>query len=340
MIFIDACHKLPTKTAPVWLMRQAGRYLAEYRATRAKARDFIDFCRRSDLAAEATLQPIEAIGVDAAILFSDILVIPLEMGMDLEFIEQKGPVIHNPFLSENDLIRLKDGAADRLEYVYDAVRIARQNLSRDKALIGFAGSPWTLATYMIEGGGSKSYSVIKKMAYANPKLLHKLLEKLSDTIAEYLLRQIEAGADAVQIFDSWGGALEKSAFLEFSWKYMVKIADRIKSVNPKTPIILFSKGAGGYLEHIYGNFDVFGVDWNTPIERAKNILSDRYALQGNMEPARIYDREAIKSGVEEIFNAMNGANGYIFNLGHGMQPDFDRENAKYLVELVHKTFAR
>ncbi|MDR2034763.1 MAG: uroporphyrinogen decarboxylase [Helicobacteraceae bacterium] len=340
MIFIDACFKRSTPTAPVWLMRQAGRYLEEYRATRAKAKDFIDFCRRPELAAEATLQPIDILNVDAAILFSDILVVPLEMGMQLEFVEKHGPILHNPIRTQSDLDRLSDHSVDRLGYVYDAVKLVRAKLDQKKALIGFAGSPWTLATYMIEGGGSKNYAIIKKMVYSQSELLHKLLDRLSRAVGGYLLRQIEAGANAVQIFDSWGGALEKSAFFEFSWRYMLQIADRIKAEYPKIPIILFSKGAGCYLENVSGNFDVFGVDWNTPIERAKDILFDRYALQGNMEPARVYSKNAIEEGALEIARVMGKENGYIFNLGHGMQPDFSRQNAKYLVDLIHETFAR
>ncbi|MDR3163400.1 MAG: uroporphyrinogen decarboxylase [Helicobacteraceae bacterium] len=340
MIFIDACFKKPTPTAPVWLMRQAGRYLAEYRLTRAKAKNFIDFCRRSDLAAEATLQPIDILGVDAAIIFSDILVVPLEMGMKVEFAEGRGPVLPDPIRTRADINRLLSVAADTLEYVYDALKIVRRNLAADKALIGFAGSPWTLATYMIEGGGSKNYAIVKKMAYSDPALLHMILQKLSDVIGDYLLRQIDAGANAVQIFDSWGGALEKSAFFEFGWSYMKQIVSRIKMERADIPVILFGKGAGGYLEEIDGDFDVFSADWNTPLERAKKVLFDRYALQGNMEPARMYDKAAIEIGVREAARVMGGENGYIFNLGHGMQPDFNRGNAKFLVDFVHQIFAR
>jgi uroporphyrinogen decarboxylase len=321
-------------------MRQAGRYLSQYRQTRAKAKDFIDFCRRSDLAAEATLQPIEALGVDAAIIFSDILVVPLEMGMRVEFAEGVGPVLSEPIRDRIGVDRLRENAADRLDYVYDALKIVRANLAANKALIGFAGSPWTLATYMIEGGGSKTYATAKKMAYCAPDLLHSLLRKLSAVIESYLLRQIDAGANAVQIFDSWGGALEKSAFFEFSWNYMKQIATRIKSERPQIPVILFSKGAGGYLEAIDGDFDVFGVDWNTPIDRAKSVLFDRYALQGNMDPARLYSKAAIEEGAREIARIMRGENGYIFNLGHGMQPDFSVENAKFLVDFARQIFAR
>ena len=340
MIFVDACLRKPTPYAPVWLMRQAGRYLQEYRATRAKAADFIDFCRRPDLAAEATLQPIDILGVDAAILFSDILVVPLEMGMEVEFVKDRGPLLPRPVRTASDVERLSDNAPENLGFVYEAVRLIRNKLASNKALIGFAGSPWTLATYMVEGQGSKNYSVIKQMAYANPALLHALLAKIAACVSAYLVRQIRAGANAVQLFDSWGGALEQSAFLEFSWHYLLLIAHKIKREFPTVPIILFSKGAGSYLESISGEFDVFGVDWNTPLARAKTVLFDRYALQGNMEPMRLYSQEATQRGVEDIFNIMGKENGFIFNLGHGMQPDFSPENTKFLVDLVHTISAR
>ena len=340
MIFVDACFKKPVSHAPIWMMRQAGRYLPEYRATRAKSKDFIDFCRRPDLACEATLQPIDILDVDAAILFSDILVIPLEMGMNLEFIEKKGPIFHDPIKDESDLGRLGNEAPERLSYVYEAIRMIRSELKPDKALIGFAGSPWTLATYMVEGSGSKTYQIIKKMAYANPALLHAILKKNTEAVTAYLKNQIRAGVNAVQVFDSWGGALEASAFFEFSWSYMLQISESIKAEFPHIPVILFSKGIGAYLENIDGNFDVFGVDWCTPLDRAKNLLHPKYALQGNMEPMRLYSKAATKTGVEEIARIMGNENGFIFNLGHGMQPDFTPENAKYLVDLVHQTFKR
>lgn len=340
LIFIDACLRKPTPYAPVWLMRQAGRYLSQYRETRAKAADFIDFCRRPDLAAEATLQPIDILGVDAAILFSDILVVPLEMGMEVEFIKDRGPVLPRPVRTASDVERLSGNAPDNLGYVYEAVRLIRSKLAQDKALIGFAGSPWTLATYMVEGQGSKNYAVIKQMAYANPALLHALLAKIAASVSAYLIGQIRAGANAVQLFDSWGGALEQSAFMEFSWHYLLVIASEIKREFPTIPIILFSKGAGGYLESIDGEFDVFGVDWNTPLARAKAALFDRYALQGNMEPMRLYSQAATRQGVEDIFKVIGKENGFIFNLGHGMQPDFSLENTKYLVDLVHTISAR
>ncbi len=335
MTFIDACFKRPTKHTPIWMMRQAGRYLPEYRATRAKAKNFIDFCRRPELATEATLQPISILDVDAAILFSDILVVPLEMGMNLEFIEKRGPVFHDPISSFGDLDRLSKDAHNNLGYVYEAVSAIRKELPSDKALIGFAGSPWTLATYMIEGGGSKQYEKIKKLVYAEPTFMHLLLKLLTDTVKEYLLMQIKAGANAVQVFDSWGGALEKGKFFEFSWKYMKDIAEYIKEKSPETPVILFSKGVGMYMDKIDGNFDVYGVDWSTPMIEAKKHLFDRYALQGNMEPCRLYSESATRECATHLIDMFRGESGHIFNLGHGMQPDMDPAMAKFLVDFVH-----
>lgn len=338
MIFIDACFKKETPYTPLWMMRQAGRYLPEYRASRTKAKNFVEMCRNPELACEVTLQPIDILGVDAAILFSDILVIPLEMGMNLEFIEKKGPVFHDPIRSDDDFKRLSSESPDNLHYVYDAVSLIRKNLAESIALIGFAGSPWTLATYMVEGGSSKGFETIKKMAYANPELLHKILRLNTQSVIEYLSRQIEAGANAVQVFDSWGGALDEKGFHEFSWNYMKEISLALKSRYPHIPVILFSKGISGYLDNIDGTFDVFGVDWNTPMHLAKSKLHPRYALQGNMDPTRLYSAKATREGVSEIMDLFKGQTGHIFNLGHGMLPDLPVENAKLLVETVHNYY--
>ncbi len=338
-IFIDACFGKETPYTPIWLMRQAGRYLSEYMAVREQAGSFLDLCHSPQLASEVTLQPVDILGVDAAILFSDILVVPNEMGMELEFIKGFGPKFPKPLISDEDLDNLDMSASDKLDYVYQTIKIVRDKLPNDKALIGFTGSPWTLATYMIEGQGTKTYSVVKKVLYSNPKYLHKLLDKLTTVIIQYLEKQIESGVDAVQIFDSWAAALEKDAFFEFSWKYMIKISETLKAKYPHIPVIIFPKGVGSYLDDIYGNFDVFGVDWGTPIELAKEKLGDKYVLQGNLEPTRLYSKEAIKSGVTHILNTMDNRR-HIFNLGHGMLPDLDRENAKYLIDLVHQMSQR
>ena len=334
-IFVDACFRKPTPHTPIWMMRQAGRYLPEYMAVREKAGNFLNLCHAPDMAAEVTIQPVERLDVDAAILFSDILVVPNEMGMELEFIKGFGPKFPKPLETGGDLDSLDINAGEKLTYVYDTIRLVREQLNPEKALIGFTGSPWTLATYMIEGQGTKTYAIVKKKIATDPEYMHKLLQKLTIVIIDYLSRQIEAGVNAVQVFDSWASALEESAFFEFSWSYMVEIAEAIKSKYPHIPVLLFPKGISGYLDKIYGNFDVFCVDWSTPIELAKEKLGDRYVLQGNMEPTRLYSKKATKEGVEHIVNVMGKEPGHIFNLGHGMLPDLDPENAKYLVDLVH-----
>jgi uroporphyrinogen decarboxylase len=339
MIFIDACFGKKTPYTPIWMMRQAGRYLSEYMEVRAKAGNFLNLCHNPKMACEVTLQPIDILGVDAAILFSDILVVPNEMGMELQFLKGEGPKFPKPLETDEDLENLDMSASEKLTYVYETIQLVRKDLDPEKALIGFAGSPWTLATYMIEGGGTKTYSKVKKLLYSNPEYMHKLLEKLTKVLIEYLQKQIDSGVNAVQVFDSWAAALEKDSFFKFSWKYMVEIAETLKKNNPEIPVILFPKGVGAYLDGIYGNFDVFGVDWGTPIELAKEKLGDKYVLQGNLEPTRLYSKEAIDEGVEHILDTMQNDR-HIFNLGHGMLPDLDRENAKYLVKKVQTESAK
>ncbi|STP09459.1 uroporphyrinogen decarboxylase [Helicobacter cinaedi] len=339
MIFIDACFRRQTPYTPIWLMRQAGRYLSEYRATRAKAGGFLDLCKNVNLATEVTLQPVEILDVDAAILFSDILVVPLEMGLPLEFLSGEGPHFNRTITTLED-VKALGSAKDKLGYVYDAVSSIRSKLPKDKALIGFCGSPWTLATYMIEGQGSKTYAKSKAMLYKQPQVLKALLERLSDELKAYLEGQIQAGANAVQIFDSWAGALEQEAYLEFSWKYMKDIAKYIKGKYPHIPVMLFPKGIGAYLDKIDGEFDVFGVDWGTPMNLAKEKLGKKYVLQGNLEPSRLYDMDSMRRGVKEILDIMGKDGGHIFNLGHGMLPDLPRENAIELVKMVREATRR
>lgn len=340
MIFIDCALGKATPYTPIWMMRQAGRYLSEYRETRAKAGSFLDLCKNVELATEVTLQPVDILDVDAAILFSDILVVPLEMGLPLDFLAGEGPKFGKTIRSQEDLKLLQSGSYQKLGYVYDAVSSIRSKLAKDKALIGFCGSPWTLATYMIEGEGSKTYAHSKKMLYSNPKLLHSLLEMITQDLIGYLKSQIRAGANAVMVFDSWASALELNAYLSFSWEYMKKIAKEIKSEYPHIPVMLFPKGVGAYLEYLDGDFDVFGVDWGTPMSLAKEKMGGKYVLQGNLEPARLYNREAMIEGVDEILSVMNKGRGHIFNLGHGMIPDLPRENAIELVKLVREKTKR
>ena len=343
-IFVDACLGKETPYTPVWMMRQAGRYLPEYMAVRAEAGNFLNLCHNPEKAAEVTIQPLDIVGVDAAILFSDILVIPDEMGMDLEFIKGFGPKFNDPIESQDDLDRLIGGeeAADKLTYVYDTIKLLREQLDTrgdDKALIGFTGAPWTLATYMIEGQGTKTYNICKKMMYSNPELLHNILAKVTEVVKLYMEKQIESGIDVVQIFDSWAAAIEPSKYDEFSWKYMVEIADYLKSKYPDTPIIMFPKGVPSFLDQVYGNFDVFGVDWSTPMAVAKEKLGDKYVLQGNMEPCRLYSQEATRECVASLAETMRDGR-HIFNLGHGILPDVPVENAKYFVKTCQELSKR
>ncbi|MBS4407611.1 uroporphyrinogen decarboxylase, partial [Campylobacter vulpis] len=301
------------------------------------AGDFLSLCKDYKKASEVSLQPVDILGVDAAIIFSDILVVPLEMGLELRFEKGEGPVFSTPLQNKEDLDKLDDlSAVKKLHYVYDALSLTREKLPKDKALIGFCGSAWTIATYMIEGRGSKNYAKCKKMLYQNPEFLHQILRKLNEVLKLYLEEQIKAGANAVQIFDSWAGALEEEAFFEFSFSYMRELSAYLKRKYPHIPVIVFPKGVSGYLDRIDGEFDVFGVDWSTPLDLAKDKLSHKFTLQGNMEPCRLYDKNAIKKGVEEILQTMQGK-AHIFNLGHGILPDIPVENAKYFIKLVQES---
>ena len=334
MIFVDACFGKKTAYTPVWMMRQAGRYLPEYMKVRAQAGDFLSLCKDPQKACEVTLQPVDILGVDAAILFSDILVVPLEMGMELQFLKGEGPVFSHPITNQADLDKLDvQKAIDSLAYVYETIKLIRGKLAADKALIGFCGAPWTLATYMIEGQGTKTYALVKKMIYSNPQFMHALLKKVTEVLKGYMERQIQSGANVVMIFDSWAAALEQSAYFEFSWSYMKEISAYLKAKYPHVPVILFPKGISGYLDKIDGEFDVFGVDWSTPIELAKAKLGHKYVLQGNMEPTRLYTKDAIDEGIAHIVDVMKNER-HIFNLGHGILPDIPVEHAKYFIEQV------
>ena len=339
MIFIDACFGKETPYTPVWMMRQAGRYLPEYMEIRRKVGNFLDMTKNPEIVAEVTIQPVDILDVDAAILFSDILNLPMEMGLPLRFEKGVGPIFDKTIDSEEDIDNLDSSADEKLEYVYKGVKLIRERLPEEKALIGFAGSPWTIATYMVEGKGSKQYAKIKKLVYSNPLMLHRLLSFNTKETIEYLSKQIETGANAVMVFDSWGGALEREKFFEFSWNYMKEIAKNIKSKYPHLPVILFSKGVGLYMDGMDGDFDVIGVDWATPIDYALNIFEDNYTLQGNMEPTRLYSKSATREAVEKIANIMKGHR-HIFNLGHGILPDVPVENAKYFVNLCKELSSR
>lgn len=333
-LFLRACKRSDVERTPVWIMRQAGRYLPEYRAVRAKS-DFLTMCKTPELAAEVTIQPVDIIGVDAAILFSDILVIPEAMGMELEMIESKGPVFHNPLRNFNDAKQLKKIDPTRqLKYVLDAVALTKKNLDNRVPLIGFSGSPWTLLTYMVEGKGSKNFAEVKKLIYNEPELAHSILEKLSDTIAEYLSAKIEAGCNAVQIFDTWGGILSQKDFEEFSLKYIERIIQQIKRKDE--PVIFFAKGVHFLLDKMANTgADVLGLDWTMNLAEVRAKVGDKVALQGNMDPTVLYaPKEHIKTEVKNVLASFGKGNGHIFNLGHGILPDIDPENVKAFINFV------
>jgi uroporphyrinogen decarboxylase len=339
--FLKALMRQPVDRTPVWMMRQAGRYLPEYRAVRAQAGDFMSLCKNTELACEVTLQPLERYEMDAAILFSDILTIPDAMGLGLYFETGEGPKFRNPVRTEADIERLEViNTASDLSYVTDAVSMIRRELNGRVPLIGFSGSPWTLATYMIEGQSSRDFARAKTMLYTQPELMHQLLEKLSLSVIDYLNAQIRAGAQVVQIFDTWGGALSHAAYAEFSLAYMQKIVDGLISHHDgrDVPVILFTKGGGLWLETMADTgCHALGLDWSTDIAAAKGRVGDRVALQGNMDPAVLRaDPAVIESQVEAILKGFGDGPGHIFNLGHGITPDINPDHVKVFVDAVHK----
>ena len=339
--FLRALARQPVDKTPVWMMRQAGRYLPEYRQVRAQAGDFMSLCKNTELACEVTLQPLERFELDAAILFSDILTIPDAMGLGLYFEEGEGPKFRKPVRTEADIDRLQVvNTASDLGYVTDAVSMIRRELNGRVPLIGFSGSPWTLATYMIEGQSSRDFIRAKTMLYTQPEVLHQLLEKLSLSVIDYLNAQILAGAQVVQIFDTWGGALSHDAYLEFSLAYMKKIVDGlIKHADGRdVPVILFTKGGGHWLEAMADSgCDCLGLDWTVDIGAAKGRLGSQVALQGNMDPAVLRsDRKGIESEVKTILESFGDDDGHVFNLGHGITPDINPDNVKIFIDAVHK----
>lgn len=337
--FLRALLKEEVDRTPVWMMRQAGRYLPEYRATRAKAGSFMDLCRNAELACEVTLQPLERFPLDAAILFSDILTIPDAMGLGLRFETGEGPVFDKPVrtLADAKKLYVPDMGSD-LGYVMNAVSTIRKALNGRVPLIGFSGSPWTLATYMVEGGSSKTYSKIKAMMYDEPMTLHHILDVLADSVIAYLNAQIEAGAQAVQVFDTWGGVLTPRDYKEFSLRYMQKIVDGLKRENDgrKVPVILFTKGGGQWLEAMAETgCDALGLDWTTDINNARARVGDKVALQGNMDPSILYAKpERIRKEVAHILAQYGKGSGHVFNLGHGIHPEVNPEHAAAFINAV------
>lgn len=341
--FINALLRRPVDKTPVWLMRQAGRYLPEYRALREKTPDFMTFCSTPELAAQATLQPIKRYDLDAAILFSDILVVPAAMGMTVEFIKGDGPHFPQPLSSQRDIQQLTvSDALERLEYVFAAIRLVKQQLNQCIPLIGFSGSPWTCATYMIEGGSSKNFALIKTLLYRQPAILHELLQQLTEVTTAYLNAQIAAGVQAVMIFDTWGGVLAHEDYRQFSLNYLRQIAQGLTrhAHGDAIPIIFFTKGGGQWLEEIAAaGCDAVGLDWMTDIRHARAAVGDKVALQGNLDPCVLLAEPAqIEQAVRKICADYGPGTGHIFNLGHGVLPQTPPDHVRVLIDAVHRGF--
>lgn len=339
--FLDTIAGKKVDATPVWLMRQAGRYLPEYRATRAKAGSFMALATNPELACEVTLQPLARYDLDAAILFSDILTIPDAMGLGLTFAEGEGPRFARPVRCAADIARLAvPDMGKELRYVMDAVSLIRKELHGSVPLIGFSGSPWTLACYMVEGGGSDNFARVKSLALNEPKLMHQLLEVVTDSVIAYLTAQREAGAQALMVFDTWGGVLAPHTYREFSLRYLNRIAQEFKrgEGDTKTPLILFGKGNAPYLEELAATgAEGLGVDWLVSLEDARRRTQGKVALQGNLDPVTLYAQpETIRAEVKRCLASYGKGSGHVFNLGHGMSPDMNPEHVKVLVDAVHE----
>ena len=339
--FLRALLRQPVDMTPVWMMRQAGRYLPEYRATRSRAGSFMDLCMNPELACEVTLQPLDRYPLDAAILFSDILTIPDAMGLGLYFSEGEGPRFERPVGNRAAIERLSVPDPEReLGYVMDAVRLIRRELDGRVPLIGFSGSPWTLATYMVEGGTSKTFARSKAMLFDEPDLMHLLLTKLADAVTAYLNAQVAAGAQALMIFDTWGGTLTPRHYKAFSLSYMQRIVDGLtrEADGRRVPIILFTKGGGQWLEWMADTgCDALGLDWTLEISDARARVGDKVALQGNLDPCTLYaSPDAIRRSVAEILEGFGSGTGHVFNLGHGIHPEIPPEHAGAMIDAVHE----
>ena len=337
--FLRALARQPVDRTPVWMMRQAGRYLPEYRATRAKAGSFMRLCKSPELACEVTLQPLERFPLDAAILFSDILTVPDAMGLGLYFEEGEGPRFERTISRTADVSALATPDPEQeLRYVTDAVRLIRRELGGRVPLIGFAGSPWTVATYMVEGGTSKNFSRIKGMLYDRPVLLHELLERVTRTTIDYLNAQVAAGAQALMVFDTWGSILTPQTYLGFSLHYMQRIVDGVtrEAGGRRVPVVLFTKGGGPWLEAMADTgCDGLGVDWTTDLADARARVGERVALQGNLDPAVLYaSPEVIRKEVRQVLESFGRGPGHVFNLGHGIHPEVKPEHAGAMIDAV------
>ena len=336
---IRALHRLPNDRPPVWLMRQAGRYLPEYRQVRQQAGDFMTLCKDPDLCCQVAMQPIERFNLDAAILFSDILTVPDAMGLGLSFAENHGPRFAQRIDTVASISKLPViDPEDSLAYVTQAVRTTKAALGGSIPLIGFAGSPWTLATYMIEGASSRTFSNCKALLYSEPNALDELLSILVENVSAYLAAQIRAGADVIMIFDTWGGVLSRKAYLRFSLSPMSRIIDKLKAEYPRVPVILFTKGGGAWLEDMLASgCQGLGLDWTCDLSRAVDRVGGQVALQGNLDPGALYGSEDIlRAEVTQILTAHASEPGHIFNLGHGIEPGVDPEKVGVVVNTVHE----
>ncbi len=341
---LRALAREPVDATPVWLMRQAGRYLPEYRATRERAGSFLALCTTPDLACEVTLQPLHRFPLDAAIVFSDILTIPHAMGLGLHFAEGEGPRFEHPLRREADIAKLAaPDPESELGYVLEAVRLVRNELAGAVPLIGFSGSPWTLATYMVEGKSSSDFRQVKGLMFENPPAMHRLLRTLAQAVAAYLNAQVAAGAQVLMLFDTWGGVLTPRDYREFSLRYMAEIvADLVREAQGRrVPVILFTKNAGGWLEAMAGTgCDALGIDWTTDLSEARERVGDRVALQGNMDPCILYaPAERIRTEVAAVLASYGRGPGHVFNLGHGVQPHVAPDAVAVMAEAVHELSA-
>jgi len=337
-LLLRAARRENVPRVPVWIMRQAGRYLPEFKKLKGD-KEFFEVCRTPELACELTLQPLRRFPhLDAAIIFSDILVIPQCMGMKVEMKPGKGPVFPNPLLSPEEIdTRLVQANVEKdLRYVFDAITLTRHKIDGKVPLIGFSGAPWTLMSYMVEGEGSKTFSKAKKWLFAYPKDSHKLLQKITDVVIQYLLCQVTAGAQALQVFDSWAGELSPEAFNEFCAPYLGQIAEKIKQKHPDIPLILFAKGSNYALESLSKlKYDVLGLDWTIEPDEARKLVGDRVALQGNLDPCVLYaDEKTIHKHVETMLTKF-GTRGLIANLGHGLHPEHNPDNVGFFLNAVH-----
>jgi len=331
----------PVDATPIWIMRQAGRYLPEFRALRAKVPDFLKFCKNPELACEVTLQPLARFDLDAAIIFSDILTVVDALGFNLEFLSNVGPVVHNPVRSQKDLARLSiPFAMERLQYVFDAVKLTERELQGRVPLIGFAGSPWTVACYMVQGKNQHNFQQTRALIYQEPALMHFLLKTLTELTIHYLNQQIEAGARIIMLFDTWGGILSTDAYREFSLYYMQEIGRRIhREFNQhRIPLIFFTKNGGQWLEEMANSgCDAVGIDWTQNINDARSRVGHKVALQGNLDPMTLLGTpEAVRHEVKKILQRFGAGSGHIFNLGHGIDKSTPIENVQVMVNTVRE----